>query len=108
MREQNSGAKVLLRNYFFARNRWCRRGSFAPVACVADVNLPEPNFRKIASNPFFRKPLSPFGQGPLPLQWPEIPSRALHLLDAGPVWEATYVLCRNSTAQMSAYGISNI
>ena len=36
MREQNSGAKVLLR-IFFARNRWCRRGSFAPGACCRSV-----------------------------------------------------------------------
>ena len=33
MREQNSGAKVLLRNICFARNRWCRRGSVSPGAC---------------------------------------------------------------------------
>ena len=39
-REQNSGAKVLLRNIFFTRNRWCRRGSFAPGACCRSV-LPE-------------------------------------------------------------------
>ena len=38
MREQNSEAKVLLRNIFFsARNRWCRRGSFAPGACCRSV-----------------------------------------------------------------------
>ena len=40
----------------------------------------------------FPNPLSSFRQGPLPLQCPEIPSRALHLLDAGPAGEATYVL----------------
>ena len=37
MREQNSGAKFLLRNIFFARNSWCRRGSFAPGACCRSV-----------------------------------------------------------------------
>ena len=38
MREQNLGAKVLLRNIFlFARNRWCRRGSFAPGACCRSM-----------------------------------------------------------------------
>ena len=47
----------------------------------------EPILRKIASDSFFPNPLSPFRQGPLPLQWPEIPSRALHLLDAGPSGE---------------------
>ena len=61
----------------------------------------EPILRKIASDSFFPNPLSPFRQGPLPLQWPEIPSRALHLLDAGPAGEATYVLCRNSIVQMN-------
>ena len=30
MREQNSA-------YFFARNRWCRRGSFAPGVCCRSV-----------------------------------------------------------------------
>ena len=34
-------------------------------------------------------------QGPLRLQWPENPSSALHLLDAGQAGETTYVLCRN-------------
>jgi len=34
--------------------------------------------RKIAFDSFFRNLLSPFRQGPLRLQWPEIPSRALH------------------------------
>ena len=47
----------------------------------------EPILHKIASDSFFPNPLSPFRQGPLPLQWPEIPSRALHLLDAGPSGE---------------------
>ena len=41
--------------------------------------------RKIASDSFFRNPLSPFRHGPFRLQWPEISSRALHLLDAGQV-----------------------
>ena len=36
-REQNSGEKVLLCNIFFATNRWCRRGSFAPGACCRSV-----------------------------------------------------------------------
>ena len=63
----------------------------------------EPILRMIASDSFFPNPLSPFRQGPLPLQWPEIPSSALHLLDAGPVGEATYVLCRNLIAQMNTY-----
>jgi len=35
------------------------------------------------SDSFFPNPLSPFRQGPLRLQWPEIPFRALYLLDAG-------------------------
>ena len=47
----------------------------------------EPILRKIASDSFFPNPLSPFRQGPLRLQWPEIPSRALHLLDAGQAGE---------------------
>ena len=54
----------------------------------------EPFFCKIASDSFFPNNLSPFRQRPLPLQWPEIPSRALHLLDAGPEGETTYMLCR--------------
>ena len=58
--------------------------------------------------PILRILLSSFRQGPLPLQWPEISSRALHQLDAGPAGEATYVLCRNSIVQMNTYGISNI
>ena len=37
MREQNSGAKVFLATYFFARNRWCRRGSSAPGACCRSM-----------------------------------------------------------------------
>ena len=37
IREQNSGAKVLLRNIFLARNRWCRRWCFAPGACCRSV-----------------------------------------------------------------------
>ena len=37
MREQNSGAKVCSATYFFARNLWCRRGSFAPGACCRSV-----------------------------------------------------------------------
>ena len=68
----------------------------------------KPILRKIASDSFFPNPLSPFRQGPLPLQWPETPSRALYLLDAGPAGEGTYVLCRNSIVQMNTYGISNI
>ena len=40
-----------------------------------------------ASDSLFPNPLSPFRQGPLRLQWPEIPSRALHLLDAGQAGE---------------------
>jgi len=40
-----------------------------------------------ASDSFFPNPLSPFRQGPLRLPWPEIPSRALHLLDAGQAGE---------------------
>ena len=48
----------------------------------------EPILRtEIASHSFFPNPLSPFRQGPLRLQWPEIPSRALHLLDVGQVGE---------------------
>ena len=47
----------------------------------------EPILRKIASDSFSPNPLSPFRQGPLRLQWPEIPSRALHLLDVGQVGE---------------------
>jgi len=41
----------------------------------------------IISDSFFPHPLSPFRQGSLRLQWPEIPSRALHLLDAGQAGE---------------------
>ena len=38
MSEENSGAKVLLHNmFFFARNRWCRRGTFAPGGCCRSV-----------------------------------------------------------------------
>ena len=37
----------------------------------------EPILRKIASDSFFPNPRSPFRQGPLAFQWPEIPSRAL-------------------------------
>ena len=33
MREQ----KFCCTTYFFARNRWCRRGSFAPGACCRSV-----------------------------------------------------------------------
>ena len=68
----------------------------------------EPILRRIASDSFFPNPLSLFRQGPLPLQWPKIPSRALHLLDVGPAGEATYVLRRKLIVQMSTYGISNI
>ena len=68
----------------------------------------EPILPSIVSDSFFPNPLSPFRQGPLPLQSPDIPSRALHLLDAGPAGEATYVLCRNLIVQMNTYGISHI
>ena len=68
----------------------------------------KPILRRIASDSFFPNPLSLFRQGPLPLQWPKIPSRALHLLDVGPAGKATYVLCRKLIMQMSTYGISNI
>ena len=47
---------------------------------VVLTNAHEPILRKITSDSFFPNPLSPFKHGPLPLQWPEIPSRALHLL----------------------------
>jgi len=40
-----------------------------------------------ASDSFFPNPLSPFRQGSLRLHRPEIPSRALHLLDAGQAGE---------------------
>jgi len=40
-----------------------------------------------ASDSFFPNLLSPFRQGPLRLQWPEVPSRALHLPDAGQAGE---------------------
>jgi len=43
--------------------------------------------RNIISDSFFPNPLSPFRQGSLRLQWPEIPSRALHLLGAGQAGE---------------------
>ena len=37
MRKQNAGAKSFVPQHFFARNRWCRRGSFAPGACCRSV-----------------------------------------------------------------------
>jgi len=40
-----------------------------------------------ASDSFFPNPLSLFRQGPLRLQLPKIPSRALHLLNAGQAGE---------------------
>ena len=55
----------------------------------------EPILRKITSESFLPNPLSTFRQGPLPLQWPENPSRALHLLVAGPAGETPNVLCGN-------------
>jgi len=85
---------------------WCTLNIFSPSGYTFLVNMEpipgnnnkrEPILGKITSDSFFSNPLSPFRQGPLPLhvQWQEIPSRALHLQDAGPVGETTYVLCRN-------------
>jgi len=37
-----------------------------------DHDKREPILRKITPDSFFPKPHSPFGQGCLPLQWPEI------------------------------------
>ena len=78
---------------------WCTLNVFSLSGYKILVNMEpiqgnhdrrEPILRKIASDSFFPNPLSPFRQGPLRLQWPEIPSRALHLLDAGTAGE-TYL-----------------
>ena len=78
---------------------WCTLNVVSLSGCKIVVNMEptqgnhdrrEPILCKIASDSFFPNPLSPFRQGPLRLQWPEIPSRALHLLDAGPAGE-TYL-----------------
>ena len=81
---------------------WCTLNDFSLSGYKILVNMEpiqsnhdrrEPILRKIASEySFFPNPLSPFRQGPLPLQWPEIPSRALHLLDAGPAGKTTHAL----------------
>jgi len=60
----------------------------------------------IASDSLFPNPLSPFRQGPLRLQWPEIPSRALHLLDAGQAGEL--LMCYVGISANDTCEISNI